>query len=135
MPKSMRAALADRGFHELAHVAIDRWTGGAAVGRLYSVLEPAGVAWDDIEITLDLGRLPEALHDAALALLILTLRELRDGRVRFGYATNRGMGDAEVTSVVLDGFPWGGGELDELPVDDRERLEAAWTTWVEGVRP
>ena len=58
------------------HVAIDRWTGGAADSFLYSVLEPVAVDWPEIELCVDLDRLaPKENRDAALALLLLTLKD------------------------------------------------------------
>ncbi|TVQ22310.1 MAG: hypothetical protein EA367_04225, partial [Leptolyngbya sp. DLM2.Bin15] len=60
------------------HVAIDRWTGGAADSMLYSVLEPIGVSWEAIGLSLDAARLykyyPQELKPA-IALLLLVLRD------------------------------------------------------------
>ena len=56
----LRTALRDAGLESIQqafHVAIDRWTGGAADGALFSVLEPMGIEWSPLELTLDLTRL------------------------------------------------------------------------------
>ncbi|MFD0661286.1 RAMP superfamily CRISPR-associated protein [Thermocatellispora tengchongensis] len=73
-PESVRDRLEDLGMSRSDHVALDRWTGGAADGRLFSVLEPHAVEWEPIRLSLDLTRLgdDDARH-APLALLLLTL--------------------------------------------------------------
>ncbi len=57
---NLRTALDDTGLGDIQqafHVAIDRWTGGAAEHMLYSNLEPFGLEWSPIELTVNLGRL------------------------------------------------------------------------------
>lgn len=83
------------------HVAIDRWTGGAAEKFLYSVLEPHGVAWPAMHLSVDLGRLPDGDRLAALALLLLTLRDLVRQRIPIGFAGNRGMGTVKVRDITF----------------------------------
>ncbi|CAL9672446.1 hypothetical protein SUDANB176_07503 (plasmid) [Streptomyces sp. enrichment culture] len=124
----------EHGMERADHVAIDRWTGGAADGRLYSTLEPQGLEWEPISLTVDLARLGSRDHDgrplgdAAQALLMLTLRDLQAGRIRLGFAVNRGMGDIQVTSVTL-GRPGDDRTttLDDFLAGDRARaLTEAW---------
>lgn len=83
------------------NVAIDRWTGGAAKGRLFSILQPWGVAFEPIVLRLDLARL--ATHGvppaAAFYLLLLVLQEVIDGYAPIGFGTTRGFGDFEVKGV------------------------------------
>ncbi|MFF4652622.1 RAMP superfamily CRISPR-associated protein [Streptomyces sp. NPDC001380] len=132
------AELRDRHRLERAdHVAVDRWTGGAADGRLYSVLEPHGLTWSTIGLTVDLGRLTHRhgpLAEAALALLLLVLRDLKAGRVPLGYATNRGMGDIDVRSVTLT-LP---GRADPVELEEylagaeAEKLTARWCDYIDG---
>lgn len=100
------------------HVAIDQWTGGASDHRLFSVLDPSSaVEWEPIELTVDidrLGRLPErsgATPPAlALPLLLLVLRDLRDGWISLGFGGTRGRGQIKVTGVTFEGTalpgPW-----------------------------
>ncbi|MFE1412235.1 RAMP superfamily CRISPR-associated protein [Streptomyces sp. NPDC058746] len=98
------AALRPYGLERADHVAIDRWTGGAADGRLYSVLEPHGLTWQPLTLTVDLDRLAlrdADWQDAAQALLLFLLRDLAAGRVPLGYATNRGLGDITVHRITL----------------------------------
>lgn len=83
------------------HVAVDRWTGGAADGFLYSALEPHGVEWNDINLRLDLGRIGKEKQLAAVACLLFTLRDLSAGRIPLGFAANRGMGSVAVRSVGI----------------------------------
>lgn len=76
------------------HVAVDRWTGGAADGRLFTNLEahPAGNGgWRPIVLDLEIDRLADSRWQA-LALLVLVLRDLCDGWIGFGHGTTRGMG-------------------------------------------
>lgn len=119
------------------HVAIDRWTGGAADQRLYSVLEPHGVTWSTITLTVDLARLAyrhTGIDQAAQALLLLVLRDLKAGRVPLGYATNRGMGDITVHGITLTlpDHP-GGVELDDYLAGDAARnLTASWCAYIDG---
>jgi len=99
-----------RRFESSQHVAIDRWTGGAAESMLFSTLEPYGVSWEPIVLTLDLEPRRHARddkawanRDAALALLFLLLRDLVAGRVPLGFAVNRGMGEIKVNSIKFAG--------------------------------
>jgi len=129
------------------HVAIDRWTGGAAEHFLYSVLEPHGVEWPPIDLTLDPARLPDDSATAALALLLLTLNDLVLGRLTLGFAGNRGMGEVKIEKVEID---WTEGLLamkpgetagtltlngsDLLAVLDetvRASLKTGWSDWIE----
>ncbi len=136
MPDHLRRGLADLGLQRTDHVAIDRWTGGAAPGRLFSVLEPYGVAWHPITLTLDLERLrahPQTPAPAGLALLLLVLRDVKAGRVRFGYATHRGLGDITVNAVRLTGGEWPTGiELDDLLASPpAARLTRDWCAYLD----
>ncbi|HIK42618.1 RAMP superfamily CRISPR-associated protein [Thermoleptolyngbya sp. M55_K2018_002] len=82
------------------HVAIDRWTGGAADQFLYSTLEPMGVQWQPIALRLNLSRLEGAdLQKQGVALLLLVLRDLIQGRIPLGYGVNRGMGAIAIKSI------------------------------------
>lgn len=125
------------------HVAIDRWTGGASGHRLFSVLDPATtVAWEPIRIDVDTARLDRYRADdpesAALAmpLLLLVLRDLRDGWLSLGYGGTRGHGDIEVTDVTFAGdglsAPWqslAGRTLDSILADPPPAVIDAMTTW------
>jgi CRISPR/Cas system CSM-associated protein Csm3 (group 7 of RAMP superfamily) len=84
------------------HVAIDRWTGGAAEHMLYSNLEPFGINWHQIELTVNLERLQE-MKLPAIALLLLLLRDLYRQKIPLGYGVNRGMGAIEVESIHVSG--------------------------------
>lgn len=85
------------------HVAIDRWTGGAADQFLFSVLEPHGLEWDPLIFRLDLGRVAdEDLQKRVLALLLLVLDDLAAGWIPLGYGTHRGMGAVAVSKVTID---------------------------------
>jgi CRISPR/Cas system CSM-associated protein Csm3 (group 7 of RAMP superfamily) len=93
------------------HVAVDRWTGGAAESFLYTVLEPHGVTWEPIRLELDLGRIPAECRHASIALLLFLLRDLVEGRLPLGFGTNRGLGAVEVERIdfeVPNGFDLAG---------------------------
>lgn len=84
------------------HVAIDRWTGGASDSRLFCVAEPHAVTWEPLRLTLDLRRTRgEDDQERALVLLLLALRDLRDGWIPLGSATRRGLGQVQVTGVDI----------------------------------
>jgi CRISPR/Cas system CSM-associated protein Csm3 (group 7 of RAMP superfamily) len=133
------------GLERADHVAIDRWTGGAADGLLYGVLEPHGLAWQPITLTLDLARLAAAQAedpdraDAALALLLLVLRDLKAGRLPLGGAVNRGMGEVAVEQVLLT-FPEDepGGAYEPVELDAflsgarAPHLTRAWCAYLDG---
>ncbi|WP_322750329.1 MULTISPECIES: RAMP superfamily CRISPR-associated protein [unclassified Frankia] len=109
LPEKTRERLKRLGMDEAEHVAIDRWTGGAAPKRLFSTLEPHHVGWQPLKLAVDLRRLrqfdQDGLDKPALALLLLVLRDLSAGRVRFGHGVNRGHGDITVESIKINGFP------------------------------
>ncbi|OKH18641.1 RAMP superfamily CRISPR-associated protein [[Limnothrix rosea] IAM M-220] len=128
------------------HVAVDRWTGGAAEGMLYSVLEPIGVKWESIGIRLDLARLQKygsnsELVKPAIALLLLVLRDFANRKIPIGYGTNRGMGTVAVTEMKLNSSP-----IDGLhDIENKQNIDAnllnlgdellrdltiAWQDWI-----
>jgi len=130
------------------HVGIDRWTGGAAEGFLYSAIEPSNVEWEPIEMRLDLSkiRLPCELQNAALVLLLLLLRDLSEQRLPIGFGVNRGYGNLKVNKV---NFQWEKmGEinqqhwlndlslqspfsLNQLPETEMKQLQSDWQNWIE----
>ncbi len=143
-----RRALDLGGLHEWAnayHVAVDRWTGGAANALLFSVLEPHGVGWGPIKMRMELSRLPEKARQPAIALLLLVLDDLAAGRVALGFGVNRGMGTVRVTRVALevsDGALLGlasgairldlqGGVLSALDRTTRQVIAGGWQRWIE----
>lgn len=134
LPPAVRERLSALGLDQADHVAIDRWTGGAADKLLFSVLEPHDIEWEPIRLTVDLTRLgPD--RDVALALLLLVLRDLRHGLIRLGGMVNRGFGDVEVDSITLTGGPWPDGTAleDALRSSDETctALEEAWFTYLD----
>lgn len=137
------AAAGELWFTVAHHVAVDRWTGGAADARLFAVLEAHATgpdAWQPMVLDLDWRRLRDRPLPA-LALLLLVLRDLCDGWVGFGHATTRGMGGvvvdrAEVTfqAGTAVGEPLSGRSLADL-LDDPDltkRVTEAWTTTMTG---
>jgi CRISPR/Cas system CSM-associated protein Csm3 (group 7 of RAMP superfamily) len=137
------------GWSNSYHVAVDRWTGGAAAHLLYSVLEPHGVSWTPLRLWVDPARFPNpATAQAALGLLLLVLGDLAGGWLPLGFGGNRGLGAVAVDELRLTlpdpaafGLPGAaetplvvglpGGSLERLPAELRQRLEAAWTAWID----
>ncbi|MBL7618809.1 RAMP superfamily CRISPR-associated protein [Frankia sp. AgB1.8] len=131
--RQLRNWLAEAGLAQADHVAIDRWTGGAADKLLFSVLEPWRVAWRPLTLTLDVTRLRQldagsadaAPVDAAprwqvvVALLLLLLRDLSAGRIPLGGSVNRGFGDVAVSRV---GLRWTGRSPAGSPPDGEVTL-------------
>jgi CRISPR/Cas system CSM-associated protein Csm3 (group 7 of RAMP superfamily) len=123
------------------HVAIDRWTGGASDHRLFSVLDPATtMEWEPIHLEVDtawLQRHPEpGISSAALALLLILLRDLRDGWLTLGYGGTRGRGQVQLTDVRFDGAglpePWNalaGKTLDDILTDPPAQVVDAIAAW------
>lgn len=124
------------------HVAIDRWTGGAADSFLYSTLEPMGVEWQPLELGLDLSRHPEE-HEAMIALLLMLLRDLKSGRIPLGFGANRGLGAIGVTKVEISGRGLGepltsltnatleNGRIEELSGHLLRYLTNSWQAWLD----
>lgn len=80
------------------HVALDRFTGGAAEGLLYTEeVAESGT------LTLAIGtdRAPDALPAPALAALTLALQDLHDGLIGLGKGTTRGQGTLRCTQPDL----------------------------------
>ena len=142
--KDLREALDNarlQNVQQAFHVAVDRWTGGAADGMLYSNLELMKINWKPIYLTLDINRLHEN-QLSAISLLLLCLRDLVDGRIPLGYGTNRGMGSIQVNSIVIKGdnlesdlekftnVTLVNGSLTDLDSEVLQTLNNDWTTWI-----
>jgi hypothetical protein len=123
----------------ITHVAIDRWTGGAAENLLFSVQEPVSADWQPIRMSLDVGRAGSPADEdggQALALLLLVLRDLADGWLALGFGGTRGRGSVRVSRVAFtgDGLTgvWAGlpgrtlAEVIDDPPDGVRRAFAAW---------
>jgi CRISPR/Cas system CSM-associated protein Csm3 (group 7 of RAMP superfamily) len=141
----LRLALQNAGLPEMQqafHVAIDRWTGGAADGFLYTVLEPHGIPWEPMQLTLDLARLRKEDRNPAVMCLLLTLRDLVNGRIPLGFAANRGMGALEVTEIEITGANLDSAlsDLKDVKIVEgklggwserlKSTLEKGWNSWL-----
>jgi len=128
------------------HVAIDRWTGSAAEGFLYMTLEPFGVNWQPIEISLNLHRLKQynqTLYLPSLALFLLVLRDFMESKIPIGFGVNRGMGAIQVEEVKINGKGIDNDELKALSqttltsfydLDNSllTNLNSHWQSWLNG---
>ena len=147
-------------FRPAAHVAIDRWTGGAANKFLFSRLEPtldalvitATIDFERIAPPLDWWAVPcgctpkgknelVSFRHAAFALFLLTLRDFARGRIPLGYGVNRGLGDLDLTEATFDGLTiWEDVEMPcsltagDFDVKDKMKgfqlLQEAWSTYI-----
>lgn len=87
-------------------VAIDRFTGGGAKSSKFNarfVYKPILTG----ELSVDLSKLETAgISDWALGLLALTLRDLIEGDITFGFGSSKGYGSAkaELVSIKLTGI-------------------------------
>ncbi len=96
-----RLQLNREAFQHAFHVAIDRWTGGAADSALYNVFEPHHIPWEPIHMELDLGRVVKEDWLAAVAFLLFLLRDFANARMPLGFGTNRGLGSVVVEKVEI----------------------------------
>jgi CRISPR/Cas system CSM-associated protein Csm3 (group 7 of RAMP superfamily) len=84
------------------HVAIDRWTGAASDGALYSMLRPDTKGMYEIVIEVDLQRIPKTDHKAQIGFVLIILREMMLPRIPLGFGVNRGLGSIEVKSIEMN---------------------------------
>ena len=157
-PQSLKSALTSTNMTgeqcdtQLAyHVAVDRWTGGAAENFLYTNLEPFNVPWEPMEWAIDFDRMPISESDslAGAALLLLLLRDLSNRKIPLGYGTNRGLGTLRIKQVsfeirgevpspleALAGTTWqaeGEAALSFTGLDSEMLgpLNSVWQTWIQ----
>jgi CRISPR/Cas system CSM-associated protein Csm3 (group 7 of RAMP superfamily) len=113
----------DKVTHHEDHVAIDRFTGGASDGALYSARPvKTGITWDPIHIAVDFSTRSQISADSCrlveLALIELVARDMERGLVPLGFGTNRGMGEIKIDEAVRDHFP------------NEDEIKAAWEQFV-----
>ena len=97
------------------HVAIDRWTGGAAENHLFNIAAPArgqvgifrlGLDWHRLAFDYDNQEKRKKLESrdkkAALALFLFVLRDMARGLVPAGYGSTRGFGSFAVSSICFE---------------------------------
>lgn len=132
------------------HVAIDRFTGGAAEKRLFTMRTPqTRFEWDPIVIEVDFNPMLvfpydsqplqiEEMRRAELALLLLVLRDFEAGMVPIGFGSRRGLGSIQVTHLkvrgLFDGKTWNYdvSSVSELlnKIQDLEDIQEAWTAGI-----
>lgn len=130
-------------FDHAYHVAVDRWTGGAAEHLLFSELQPTGITWEPLRLHVDLEALQQkGLAGPAVALVLLLVRDLWEHRIPIGTKTNRGFGSIAVTRVrfTIDGTAPGLEGLHECDVEKTlngvpdatlQHLQERWGAWID----
>lgn len=132
-----------KNFHISHHTAVDRFTGAASDGALFSVLKPSpSLVWDDLQLTIDLSRFSsdENKH-CALMLLLLVLRDFAQNRLPLGFNVNRGMGEVkdvifEVMGAYIISYQDGQFNFkdDEKIMDENQKLktkiQTEWEKWI-----
>ena len=109
------SAIISDGLMKLDHVAIDRFTGGAADAKLFSIsAHPPGAS---LELTIEQVDRDREVPLWARSLLSLALRDLCDGLIGVGNSTTRGYG-----SVTL------------AMASERDRLLPVAASWLDEVR-
>ena len=116
------------------HVAIDRWTGGAADRFLFSVLEPMVETWKPWVITLDEVRLGESQLMPALALILCALQSIHEGAVGLGWGTHRGHGSVSIDEITIDSPTIGSITVRPSSSDIWSSLEAVDKEWLDRLR-
>ncbi len=131
-----------KAIQQAIHVAIDRWTGGAADGMLYSTLEPMGIDWEPICLDVNLSAVKERQLEV-IALLLVVLRDMMLAKIPLGYATNRGMGAITVERINIKGegldeslsklteVTLTGSNLEKLDSSLRKMLTEKWRAWID----
>ena len=135
--------LPSKNLHISHHTAIDRFTGAASDGALFSVLKPSPtLKWDDLNLSIDLRRFSAKENEqCALMLLLLVLQDFAQNRLPLGFATNRGMGEVDDVSFELKGLyniGYQNGAFDfkddEKITDDNQKLKTKihkeWQKWI-----
>lgn len=141
-------------FHISHHTAIDRFTGAASDGALYSVLKPSlTIGWENLHLSINLRRFSTDENKfCALMLLLLVLRDFAENRLPLGFATNRGMGeiDEKEVEITVSGIKSGEEQSEEsnrkyeikweigsskftFTNFDKNNLEGVWTEWIKVV--
>lgn len=100
------------GYALRTRIAVDRWTGGALKGALFTQVEPGWQSadgaspWEPIELRVDVGdgrdEPDTTRQELMMGLLWLTLRDMAAGRIPLGFGTRRGMGSIKVTQVTCE---------------------------------
>ena len=142
---SVRDCLGSAAERVVTHVAVDRWTGGAAENLLFSVAEPVSASWQPIQLSLDVSRVggPDDEDGVrALPLLMLVLRDLGDGWLALGFGGTRGRGSVRVSRVGFTGDgltgAWAdlaGRTLAEVIADPPDAVRHAFAVWQKEMSP
>jgi hypothetical protein len=118
---------------ERTHVAIDRWTGGAADQQLFTVQETAGVRWPPLAVEVDLAALPGGPARRAMVVLLgLAVAALVEGTVGLGGRMTRGLGEITVTALEVDAP---GEEFPDWSATPGTDLTQRWWHWLAQVAP
>ena len=110
------------------HVAIDRWTGGAAKGKLFSSLEPHNTNWQPLRLSIDTRLLGKSAAEAAQILLLLSLQSLTRQHIGLGFGFDRGYGRVQVTKINEE-------EFSKFRDNTFEKYRGEWQKYLESCLP
>lgn len=113
------------------HTAVDRFTGAASDGALFSVLKPSPtIKWEDLNLNVDFKRFSsEENRLCALMLLLLVLRDFAENRLPLGFNVNRGMGEVKDVSFEITGaytISYKNGQFTFADAKLKEQMQTAW---------
>ncbi len=125
------------GLKLLDHVAIDRFTGGAASQRKFNSMPffpsyPEGMSLEGGGLPDDSGdiKFRIVLHDFELwhlGLIALLLKDLYLGNIKIGYGTRKGFGKVKlIDGVRIEGLTHRGGVLEALASDTGKTIGGFW---------
>lgn len=125
----------DKGRKLLDHVALDRFTGGAADEQKFNARPffpagPPGKTGDSGDLKCEIE-----LHDFEpwhLGMLLLLLRDLHLGRIFIGHGKNKGFGRVILSAVKVEALSAPGGLLNEALPADAAAL-GIFKTFTEGI--
>lgn len=133
---------ATKNFQISHHTAVDRFTGAASDGALFSVLKPSPtITWEDLNLNVDFKRFSsEEYRLCALMLLLLVLRDFAQNRLPLGFNVNRGMGEVDEKEIEITvksnefEIKWEKGQSGfTFTKGDKSKLEGVWQEWIKTI--
>lgn len=114
-------------------LAVDRFTGGSAAGKKFNAMRAIGPTFEGT-VRIDVERLmATGAGQSATGLMALTMRDLLEGDITFGFGAAKGYGavrHAEVTGIYVSGVSkiteTFGGTLTDIQLTGAEAISALY---------